>query len=60
MQPGAKVMVLRSLVWGWTVNCFDELARINKLDLAVFDFEGRNIPVDALRAQLIGWLARAA
>jgi hypothetical protein len=47
MPEGAKILTLRSLAWGWTVNCFDELARYNKLKLTIFDFAGRAVPLDS-------------
>lgn len=48
MSEGAHMLTLRSLAWGWTVNCFDELARYNKLKLTIFDFAGRTVPLDRL------------
>lgn len=52
MQPGADVVVLRSMAWNWTVNCFDELARIRGLRLHVVDFPGREIALDILQGRL--------
>lgn len=52
MPPGGTVLALRSLAWGWTVNCFDELARCGGHQLTVMDFAGRQVATDALKIAL--------
>ncbi len=52
MQPGTDVVVLRSTAWNWTVNCFDELARIGGIKLHVVDFPGREFPLELLQGRL--------
>ncbi|MFY9287990.1 MAG: glycosyltransferase family 61 protein [Alphaproteobacteria bacterium] len=48
MPAEGIVLSLRSMAWGWSVNCFDELSRIRGFRFEVFDFEGRSVPLDAL------------
>lgn len=52
MQKGAKILSLRTPSWEWTVNCFDELARIFELDYRTFDFEGRSVDAAAVAARI--------
>lgn len=52
MPPGGTVLALRSLAWGWTVNCFDELARCGGHRLTVLDFAGRFVEPAALQKAL--------
>lgn len=52
MPRGGTVLALRSLAWGWTVNCFDELARCGGHQLMVMDFAGRQVATDALKIAL--------
>lgn len=52
MPPGGSVLALRSLAWGWTVNCFDELARYGGHQLTVLDFTGRTMEPEALQKAL--------
>lgn len=52
MPRGGTVLALRSLAWGWTVNCFDELARCGGHQLVVMDFAGRQVATEALKIAL--------
>ncbi|MBP7253734.1 MAG: glycosyltransferase family 61 protein, partial [Alphaproteobacteria bacterium] len=52
MPPGGTVLALRSLAWGWSVNCFDELARCGGHQLTVLDFAGRFVETEELQRRL--------